>query len=386
MNKVLIVGSDHHNTLVIIESLAQKDIHPYVIIYSHIKKAYVLHSKFIEKGWICSDANEIVNCMLTQFSNKKDKTIVISSSDYVSDVLDKNYEKLKDYFYLPISGEYGTLADKMDKQHMTNLANVVGLHIPKTWVLTDASIPKDIEYPCITKAISSLEGTKDNIAICHTEKELTDFLVQKRQCPIIQIQRFVDKAYEFQFLGCSFDDGNEVLISGRTNIDRPNGIDNTFFLSFDNIEGEFADTVAKAKEFVRRNKYNGPFSIEFLKGKDGKDYFTEMNFRNDGNAYCQTAAGINIPYIIYLYYTQQDYKTEIESSKIHKVYLMPEIAYLRRVVAREISISEYIHNLRKADCYTTYFKNDKILFLHFLHNEFRSVITNKIKRLVGIVK
>lgn len=383
MKKIILIGADHHNMLGVIESLGQKGIRPYVVVRNHVNDQYVLRSKYVKRGWLCLSDDEMYKVLTNNFNCEESKPIIYSCDDTVTCFLDANYENLKDLFILPISARHGEMATIMDKQYMTTLASKVGLTVPKTWVVTDNKIPSDIEFPCITKAISSVKGTKDNIAICNNVEELSDFL-KHEHCDIIQIQTFIDKAFEFQFLGFSFDDANEILITGRTNINRPKGIDNTFFLSFDTIEPEFNETVEKAKAFIQETKYNGPFSIEFLRGKDGKNYFTEMNFRNDGNAYCQTSAGINIPYIAYLYYTSQDYKKEIASSKIHKVFLMPEIAYLRRVWVGEVSMKEYIQNCRKADCFTTYFKEDKALFVYFLYQQFGGIFVNKIKKILHI--
>ena len=381
--KIILIGADHHNILGVIESLGQKKIRPYVIVRNNVNDQYVLRSKFVEKGWLCLTDEDMLNVLLTEFCNEMSPSIIYSCDDAVTCFLDAHYYQLEDKFILPVSAHHGMMAAIMDKQYMTSLASMVGLDVPKTWMVADNTVPNDIEYPCITKAISSIKGTKDNIAICHNGNELEEFLSHEH-CDIIQIQAFIDKAFEFQFLGYSFDDANEILITGRTNIDRPKGIDNTFFLSFDNIEPEFNSTLEKAKSFIRETQYNGPFSIEFLRGKDGKNYFTEMNFRNDGNAYCQTSAGINVPYISYLYFTGQDYKKEIENSPIHKVFLMPEIAYLRRVWVGEVSLKEYIQNCKKADCYTTYFKEDKALFLYFLYQQFGDIFVNKIKKLLHI--
>ena len=35
----------------------------------------------------------------------------------------------------------------------------------------------------------------------------------------------------------------------------------------------------------------------FVRDNEGNDYFLEINMRNDGNAYCVTSAGVNLPYI-----------------------------------------------------------------------------------------
>ena len=46
-NKVLIIGGDHHNTLGVVESFAEKGIKPYVLIYEKNTHSFVLRSKHI---------------------------------------------------------------------------------------------------------------------------------------------------------------------------------------------------------------------------------------------------------------------------------------------------------------------------------------------------
>lgn len=244
-------------------------------------------------------------------------------------------------------------------------------------------IPEDIFYPCITKAISSVAGTKiDNIRVCNDYEELKSFVESSGHSATLQIQRFIDKAYEFQFLGCSFDDGNEIIISGRTHIDRPNGLENAYFLRFDKVEEELKPLENKVREFILETRYNGPFSVEFLRDKNGTDYFTEMNFRNDGNAYCQTCAGINVPYIMYLYYSGGDYKAELRKSYVHQIYMVPEIRYLLYKLSGEFGWKEWYRNMKKANCYTTYFKQDKAVFRQFLLNRISGFVRRRLNRLI----
>lgn len=374
-NKVLVIGADHHNTLGLVESLGQKGVKSYVLIVADIKKSFVLKSKYVIDGWICSEPELIVDEMLKHFSDTENKTIVFSSYDDVSSVLDASSKKLSPFFILPVTNEMGSLEHKMSKEYMSELAREVGLCVPKTWIVSDGVIPSDVEYPCITKAISSIEGSKRNIKICHTEKELENFFSSSDHCPVIQIQKFISKEYEFQFLGCSLNSGEHVIISGRTHIDRPNGIDNTFFLRFSNVESEYNEVLLKAKEFIRRTGYSGTFSIEFLKDiNDGSFYFTETNFRNDGNAICQAYAGINIPYIYYLYYSGGDWISELSNSEVQVTYLMPEIYYFKCMLKREFSFSEWWRNLKKTTCFITYFKGDTRPFWCSLYREVKTII------------
>ena len=378
-NKVLVIGADHHNTLGIVESLGFKGVLSYVIIVADIKNSFVLKSKYVTEGWICRTPEDVVEEMLSHFSDTKNKVIVYSSYDNVTSELDAASNRLSPYFILPVSNNSGSLRQKMSKEYMSELAREVGLNVPQTWIVSDGKIPIDVEYPCITKAISSIEGSKKNIRICQNADELLDFFKKSDHCPTIQIQKFVSKEYEFQFLGCSLNNGEHVIISGRTHIDRPNGIDNTFFLKFDKVEPEFSDTLIKAKEFIKRAGYSGTFSIEFLKDKNsGKHYFTETNFRNDGNAICQTSAGINIPYIYYLYYSGEDWEKELNNSIIKTTYLMPEIYYFKCMLKREVSLKEWWKNFRKTTCFISYFNEDSKPFWYSLKKEIEITVGNKI--------
>lgn len=378
-NKVLVIGADHHNTLGIVESLGQKGLNSYVLIVGENINSFVLKSRYVIEGWVCSSPEQVVDEMLKHFSDTKNKAIVYSSYDNVSSVLDSSVQRLSPFFILPVTNMPGSLECKMRKEYMSDLAREVGLDVPRTWIVSDREVPADIEFPCITKAISSVEGSKKNIKICKRREELEEFLTNSEHCPIIQIQKFIIKDFEFQFLGCSMDNGKHIIISGRTHIDRPNGIDNTFFLKFDQVEPEFLDTLSKAKEFIKRVGYSGTFSIEFLKEKStGKNYFTETNFRNDGNAICQTSAGMNIPYIYYLYYSGGDWQKELSVSTVSTTYLMPEIYYFKCMLKREFSLKEWWRNYRRTTCFITYFKEDQKPFWHSLFRELKTTLRNRL--------
>ncbi len=366
MNKVLVVGGDHHNTLGVIESFGQKGIRPYVILYTPYHKCYVPHSKYVESGWSCSEEYELIACISSNFNEKDNKTVIVATNDIVADILDRHFEELKDICYIPTVIPAGELNRIMSKEYMSHLAKEVGLNVPQTWILENSEIPSSIDYPVITKAISSVQGSKANIKVCYNADDLRAFISHQQECSIIQIQRYIEKEFEFQLLGVSLNAGEEVLIPGRTHIVRPKGLDNTFFLSFDKLEVSHDLLVKQSIEFIRRTGYSGPFSIEFLRDRNtGLDYFTEMNFRNDGNAYVVTAAGTNIPYIYYLSLTGGDYKKEIKESCVNKTYMAPEFYYFTRMLVGEVPFIEWLRNMRKCNCCTTFFKNDKRAFLYF---------------------
>ena len=116
------------------------------------------------------------------------------------------------------------------------------------------------------------------------------------------------------------------------------------------------------------------FSIEFMRGKDGKDYFLEMNFRNNGNGIAVTSSGTNLPYIWYLYASDGDYQTEIANSEVKTTYMMPEVSFLMSVFNGEVSFKEWLADKRKTTCYLTRFKDDMAPYKKMMRENRKGII------------
>lgn len=356
MRQVIVIGGDHHNTLGIVRSLGIRDVRPNVfVVKPDAISVSIVRSKYINETRIFNTEKDIANYLLTHYESEK--SILLFSSDSVSACLDTQYEVLRNQYVL--FNAKGTLSNLMNKETMSQLAKSIGLDVPQHIVYHNGEeIPEMLEYPCITKAISSLDGGKSDTTICTTKEELDAFLKTPGLCPTIQIEKYIEKGIEFQFIGASLDGGETIVIPGHSHIDRPNGIQNTYFFEYRENDSSFQDTLEKAKVFIKKTGYTGLFSIEFLRGKDGKDYFLEMNFRNDGNAICVTDAGYNLPYIWYLYATGQDYRSEIINSVFKPVNYCPEVFYTLQCSFGEVPFLAWFRNILRANSFTNYYKGD----------------------------
>lgn len=357
-NRVLVIGGNHQNTLGVIEALGQKGVRSCVIILGHINGSFVLKSKYVEKGWICEDEEAVVSSILTGFKPVERKAIAIACSDDAANILDAHYEQLNKLLVIPTVKEAGTLIYWTNKEKMTETAKRLGITIPSSWMINDKTIPADIEYPCVIKPITSVNHGKKGFAKCINEKELQAYLKSKQEGEPVQVQQYIEKEYEFQFIGCSLKEGDEVIIPGRTHIETTTEFNNLVFLCYDSYDASFEQTVEDSKLFVKETGYSGLFSIEFMRGKDGKDYFLEMNFRNDGNGISVTSSGTNLPYIWYLYASGGDYKAEIANSTVKTTYMMPEISFFLSMINGEISFREWLADRKKTTCYLTRFEED----------------------------
>lgn len=201
-----------------------------------------------------------------------------------------------------------------------------------------------------------------------------------------QVQQFLDKDFEYQLIGLSLNQGEDVIIPGCSRCIRPCPGTNTVFLHYEALDSINPPIIA-CKRFIREVGYSGLSSLEFLRDKDGRDYFMEMNFRNDGNAICVIASGTNLPYLWYLANIGSGYKSELEKSTFKPVYVMPEFADFKNFVAnRKISLWKWFSDIAKTDCFMEFDKHDPNPFFFFLNNRIVSLykaMYQKLKKLMG---
>ena len=153
------------------------------------------------------------------------------------------------------------------------------------------------------------------------------------------------------------DGGNEIVIPGVSVVIRPSAVSNTGFLKYVPLE-KFSHDLTKCYEFIKETHYSGLFSLEFLRDKSGIDYFMEINFRNDGNSICVTSAGVNLPYIWYLYNLGMDYKKELYEKNIKEIYVMPEFTDFSMMLKGKVSFIQWIKDVAQTDCFMEFDKKD----------------------------
>ena len=357
-SKVLVIGGDHQNTLGVIEALGQKGVCSHVIILGHAEDSFVLKSKYVESGRICPDEDAVIKSILGILKSEEKKVVAIACCDDAVHILDAHFEQLKHLLVIPTVKEAGTLISWTNKEKMTETAKSLGITIPASWLISNTTIPDDLIYPCVIKPITSVKHGKAGFAKCANRDELQSCLDAKKEGEPVQVQQFIEKDFEFQFIGCSLKAGEEIIIPGRTHIETTTGFNNLVFLRYEKYDSSFEKTVEDSKRFVKETGYSGLFSIEFMRGKDGKDYFLEMNFRNDGNGISVTSSGTNLPYIWYLYASGGGYQSEIAKSDVKTTYMMPEFSFLMSVFNGEVSLKEWLLDKKKTTCYLTKFKDD----------------------------
>ncbi len=348
---IIIIGGNHHNTLGVVRALGQKGISPFVIIIGKTRNSFVLKSKYVADGLILPSAEDAVSYLMDKYANHK-RVIVFSCSDGVTCALDQHYNDLKDVFLFFNGKEQGRLSRLTNKYKMQQLAIACGLQIPSTKRVVDGVLPEGIVYPCVTKDVDNINGSKHDMKVFENETELLGFLRHRQGVSDILVQQFIDKEMEFQLIGCSVRNTNgeyNIIIPGHTKILRSQPVTNTGFLEYYSNEG-FEYNKEACRRFIEACCYTGLFSLEFIRDKNGIDYFLEINFRNDGNAYVVTKAGVNLPFIYYLSSIGEDYTYEA-NRPIKTQVSMPVVKDFKTVIQGKTSLISWLKDLKRTNCF-----------------------------------
>ena len=358
MNNVVVIGGNHHNTLGVIRSLGRKGISPYVILIGANNDSFVSKSKYINETWIVSDIDLLIDFILSKYCIIG-KSVLIACCDSVSELLDRNQTRLSDYFFLPCTNREGFIREISNKFIMSKMASKIGLNIPFS---SEISIDRfddvigSIIFPCITKPIYSASGSKSDIVVCNNKDELYNILVKAPKRNFL-VQEFLIKKYEFQFIGCSLNNGQEVYIPGVSELIRPSDGSNTGFLKYVDLNITYSEVYNKTKELIKETGYSGLFSVEFIRTYDNVDYFLEINFRNDGNSISVTNAGVNLPFVWYQYSLGLNYIDEVKR-RIHIEFVMPEFQELILWYSFKLSTSKFLYDFWRTTSYMDYDRND----------------------------
>lgn len=361
MNKsVIVIGGNHHNTLGVIRALGYKGVMSYLLLITEAQNPYVSYSRFIAKKQILKSKEDIVPYLLKLSKENKEKSVIISCADFVTSELDKAFDSLKDKYYLPTAKEQGVCNHYMDKDAMAELAMNVGIGVPQSWIVENGMYNIcDMTIPCIVKPLASIYGSKAEIKICRTKEQLMDYLDANKDHRFI-VQEFIEKDFEYQLIGCSLNHGDEIVIPGYSKCIRPCPGTNTGFLEYKPF-GNFNCDLKACRDFIKAIGYQGLFSMEYLRDRQGNDYFMEINMRNDGNAICVTGAGVNLPYIWYQYCVGNDYKAETINT-VEDIFVMPEIDDFRLMLKGKVSLRTWLRDYKRTTTFMEYSDKDPMPF------------------------
>lgn len=351
MQKVIIIGSNHHNTLGMIRCLGRCQLDVDLILIGH--DGYVSKSRHINKTIVISDAAFLVETLLKHYGHEKDKPIIITCTDISEHILDINYDNLSDKFLFFNCQEQGRITHFMNKQVQADLAESAGLNVPYSQVYDDDL--SDVTFPCIIKPNQSISGGK-KVSVCNNLNALREALKDFSEIDSILIQPFIKKDGEIVVLGYASD--NHIVIPGYIIKHRDNN-GGTLYSSVSDSRQLPSEFIDKIKRFISYMNYDGLFGVEFIID-NGTFYFIEANLRNDATTYALAVAGANLAD----YYIKSKISNGfIPKYEIKGIDAIVEFNDFKHRKENDVSIFKWLNQLRKSECKYYWDIKDPLPFL-----------------------
>lgn len=358
MIEAIVIGGDHHNTLGVIRALGRNGVPVEVyLLHTEDTRPYVTTSRYVNSSFFFDSADSLGDALVERGGKDGSKRVVLCCHDALAEMLDRRQEELSPYYFFPHS-VFSSLTRLQNKSEMAALALKCGMPVPEY----------SKEFPLMLKPVNSVYGSKRDIFVCYSREEYEKYF-EDHSLENTIVQKFIDKTMEYQLIGCVAADGC-IIIPGHSEILRPCKGSNTSFLRYSGFDG-FDCNLKACFKFLEASGFRGLFSMEFLRDKSGKDYFMEINFRNDGNAICAVEAGVNLPYIWYKSCLGADYRG-LAGKEVATVYTIPEMDELSLAKSGQISLKEALADFRKADCGMEWDKNDRRPFCALLWRNVKS--------------
>lgn len=364
----IVFGIEHYNPLGVIRSLGEYGIRP--IFIAILGRANVASaSKYVGKVHVVKDYVEGCKLLLEQYGNypQENLPIVITSDDEQVGYMDEHYDEYAGKFIFFNAGKNGGITKYMDKFNILELAREKGLKTLDAVAVKRGEIPKQVQYPVITKSIApNVGGWKSDVFICENEEELKQ-AYEKIQSPVVLVQHYIDKKNELVLEGFSADKGRQTFIAiaslYKYNI-------KGYYSPYHDVYNFKDEALNKALcSMLETIGFEGIFEIEFLLDKNNQLYFSEINFRNSTWSYAATCAGMNLP-VLWARTMLEGKIPEDAYKEIRESFtaMVEPIDYQKRVVERNYSLDEWYRDFKNTKCKYYFNENDLKPFFVMLEN------------------
>lgn len=360
--RLIIFGNCLQNTVGLVRSLGEVG-NKVTLLIEPCKKSdcFIRFSKYVEKIHYLKSMEEAIDVLLTNYKNEKEKSAIFCGSDPTISLLDANYDKLQDYFYIfNANNTQGLINKYLDKNNTFVLAKKYNLSLIKTWNITGGEkIPEDVVYPCITKGDNSVVSGKWDIHICRSKEELSACL---REGVKYLVQEFINKDYEVSMTGISINHGKDIIIPGVIRKVREDLIRMGEYMRLDDCSVYPHINYDGIKKLIADIGYEGIFSVDMLV-KDDIFYFLETNLRNDGLAYIYTAAGANYANLWVKYLNNEITSEQLNQVKVKSPFFLMHENDMYNIIEGKVSIWQWMKDFHKSGAFFVMNKKDPMPFV-----------------------
>jgi predicted ATP-grasp superfamily ATP-dependent carboligase len=361
MNKVIVVGGNHHNGLGLARALGINGVEVHAVVIDDTQDSFLSKSKFIKSCVVYKDEKTALDYIMATYSFEKERAFIIPYSDRAAEELDSRLNQFIDYFYVPsINQKQGMIVELMDKERQYNFAEHNGIKMAKTTVVyidEEATVPIDFPMPCILKPVVSAEGDKKDITVCDSRQELANNINKYASLGYqrVLLQEYLNIDYEIDVFGCILRYSPYFCIVPTHTIRSWPSKGGTNSFSYIITDKSIVEKCKKVIKGLCSYGFYGLYDIELFV-VNGEIYLNEMNLRNSGDVYM--ALKQNYYYPLAWYNDVLNIRNTISVNPTKGNYCMTECSDLRHVVFENYSFFQWLRDYKKCKDYALKFKGD----------------------------
>lgn len=360
MNKVIIIGTDHHNVLGTVRCFGINKIKPYGIIVKNDKSPiFVTKSRYWNKTWVIEKDDQIYELLKKEFQYEKEKPVIICCSDGAVECIDTHLNDLNASFILPsINSEAGRISALMDKEAQSRFLLKNSIETLDSRIIDlNKKLECDFPLPVILKPVTSIEGEKKDIIICQNYDEYLGHCKKLKRLGYVRLlrQEYLEEKNEYLLTGSVTNNMTSYTLC--KNIRQwPLKTGSGCYASFV-VEGEIMLFANQILCSLQKIGFTGTIDIELF--EDGSHmYVNEINWRTGGRNYVNL---YNRVYSTYLYYLNVTGKTTdaYKKNNISRGYIITEGADIRcALFSKEVSLFKWMIQFIKAKSYSLWYIRD----------------------------
>lgn len=361
-NKVILIGGNHHNGLGLARSFGRHGIRPYGIITdrdTNKKNCFVAASRFWEKTWLVEKEEDALEILLASFTDEPSRPVVIAWSDGAAEMIDSNYDRLKDRYILPsMNRKQGEIVRLMNKEDQIGYAGQYGLSmLPSEIVMLDTDTDCPIPFPVILKPVTSIEGGKYDMSICHCGSDYESAVSALREKGFYRIlaQKYLADRREYVVTGAVSGAGYSFTVVRHIR-QWPLNVGTGSF-SETVFDANINDFCSALLEKIQGSGYEGTIDFELFETGSGELYLNEINWRSSGRNFISGRSGIESAYYYYCDMTGTEYAAY--DGIVKHIYSMNEVTDIKHVFKKNISLAQWLADVRRAKSFAVWDASDK---------------------------
>ncbi len=377
MNKVIILGGNHHNGLGLLRIFGLNGIKPFSFVVGPTRKSFLSKSKYCQSCDCFTNYIDALDAIIGKFGFEDDKAVLIPYSDGAAQIIDERFSDIQNKFLVQNinykSKEITLLMNKMNQYNMCINNNIL---MAKTFIYEfDKCYDENINFPVIIKPVTSFDGDKKDITTAYNQDEFIDKIniLKIKKYKKILIQELLNVDFEVDAFGCIYKNKDYTLIPTRTIRSWPKmGGTNSFSqITLDKEIVKFCELIVNT---ISNIGFYGFYDFEIL-SVDGKLYLNEINWRNSGDVYMGINQGIYYPY--YWYLDAIGERKESIKYPFYETYAMTELSDFRNVLAKNVKIKQWLKDYKMTTDFAIKFKGDNKPYFNKIFNFFINKIRLK---------